>query len=48
MRTFYITYKTVDGDIDTVSIEASNREDAKAKLKQEYWDVREIIRIKDR
>lgn len=48
MRTFYITYKTVDGDIDTVSIEASNREDAKVQLKQEYWDVREIIRIKDR
>lgn len=46
MKTFYITYITLEGDTETVTIEAFNREDAKIQLKREYWDVREIIRIK--
>lgn len=48
MKTFYITYITLEGDTETVTVEAFNIEDARKQLKREYWDVREIIRIKDR
>lgn len=46
MKTFYITYITLEGDTEIVTVEAFDREDAKAQLKKEYWDVREIIKIK--
>lgn len=46
MKTYLVTYVTLEGDTDTVSIEAYSKEDAKKQLKKEYWDVREIIRVR--
>lgn len=47
MRSFKITYITLEGDIDTVIIEAFSKEDAKVQLRREYWDVREVLRVKE-
>lgn len=47
MRSYKVTYITLEGDIDTVIIEAYSKEDAKVQLKREYWDVREVIRVKE-
>lgn len=46
MRSYIVTYITLEGDVDTVTIEAYSKEDARVQLKQEYWDVREIIRVR--
>lgn len=46
MNTYLVTYITLEGDTDTVSIEAYSKEDAKKQLKKEYWDVREILRVR--
>ena len=47
MRSYIVTYITLEGDVDTVTIEAYSKEDARVQLKREYWDVREIVRIRD-
>lgn len=47
MRSYKVTYITLEGDIDTVIIEAYSKEDAKVQLKREYWDVREVVRVKE-
>ena len=47
MKSYKITYVTLEGDVDTVIIEAYSKEDARVQLKREYWDVREILRIRD-
>lgn len=46
MNTYLVTYITLEGDTDIVSIEAYSKEDAKKQLKKEYWDVREILRVR--
>ena len=43
-----IKYRTLEGDVDSVSIEAYSKEDAKVQLKREYWDVREILSVRER
>ena len=45
MKTYKIKYITLEGDTDTVIIEAYSKEDAKVQLKREYWDVREILSV---
>jgi type II secretory pathway component PulF len=47
MKNFIISYVTLEGDLSNVLIEAHSREDAKIQLKREYWDVREIIRVRE-
>jgi type II secretory pathway component PulF len=47
MRSYKVTYITLEGDVDTVIIEAYSKEDAKVQLKREYWDVREVVRVKE-
>ena len=47
MKSYKITYVTLEGDIDTVIIEAYSKEDAKIQLKREYWDVKEVLRVKE-
>ena len=46
MKTFRISYRTLEGDLNQVTIDAGNSEDAKVQLRKEYWDVYEIIDIK--
>lgn len=47
MKNFIISYITLEGDSSNVLIEAPSREDAKVQLKREYWDVREILRVRE-
>ena len=47
MREYIIKYRTLEGDMDSVIIEAYNKEDARVQLKREYWDVHEIINIRE-
>ena len=43
-----IKYRTLEGDTDSVIIEAYSKEDAKVQLKREYWDVLEILSVRER
>ena len=45
MRTYKVSYITLEGDLCHVTIEAHTKEDAKVQLKREYWDVREVVRV---
>ena len=47
MKKFIVSYVTLEGDSSNVLIEAYSREDAKIQLKREYWDVREILRVRE-
>lgn len=47
MKNFIVSYVTLEGDSCNVLIEAYSREDAKVQLKREYWDVREILRVRE-
>lgn len=48
MREYIIRYRTLEGDMDSVIIEAYSKEDARVQLKREYWDVHEIISIREK
>ena len=48
MREYIIKYITLEGDTDSVIIEAYSKEDAKVQLKREDWDVREILSVRER
>ena len=48
MREYIIRYITLEGDTDSVIIEAYSKEDAKVQLKRDYWDVREILSVRER
>ena len=48
MKEYVIRYITLEGDTDSVIIEAYSKEDAKVQLKREYWDVREILCVRER
>lgn len=45
MKNYKISYVTLEGDLSHVTIQAYNLEDAKSQLRQEYWDVQEIIQV---
>lgn len=47
MKNFIVSYITLEGDLANVMIEADSREDAKIQLKKEYWDVREVVRVRN-
>jgi hypothetical protein len=47
MKTFKIDYISLEDDLCHVLIEAYTREDAKIQLKREYWDVKEILRVRE-
>ncbi len=48
MKEYVIKYITLEGDVDSVIIEAYSKEDARVQLKREYWDVHEIISIREK
>lgn len=43
MKKYIIKYEDKSGDLSSVWVTASSKEDAKAKAKREYWDIEEII-----
>lgn len=47
MKEYIIRYRTLEGDMDSVIIEAYSKEDARVQLKREYWDVQEILSIRE-
>ena len=47
MKEYIIRYRTLEGDIDSVCIKAYSKEDARIELKREYWDVHEILSIRE-
>lgn len=48
MKEYVIKYRTLEGDMDNVIVEAYSKEDARVQLKREYWDVLEIINIREK
>ena len=45
MKTFKVSYISLEGELCHVTVEAYTKEDARVQLKREYWDVREIVRV---
>lgn len=48
MKEYIVRYRTLEGDTDSVIVEAYSKEDAKVQLKREYWDVLEILSVRER
>lgn len=48
MKKYVIRYRTLEGDFESVIIEAYSKEDARVQLKREYWDVHEIMSIREK
>lgn len=47
MRRYVVRYTTTDGDVCAVCVEAESIEDAKAKARNEYWDIEGIIMVSE-
>lgn len=47
MKKYYVDYIDTSDDLCHVWVEASSKEDAKRQVKHEYWDIKDIIRIKE-
>ena len=47
MRKYSITYQTLEGDTSNVWVNAYSKEEAKEEVKREYWDVQEILIVKE-
>ena len=47
MKTFFISYLDIEGDLCHVRVEAFNKEDAARQTRFEYWNVDEIISVKE-
>ena len=42
MKRYKIYYTTLEGDFTSVWLEAFSEDDARERLKREYWDVQRI------
>ena len=48
MKKFHIDYiSKIDGDVTHVWLYARSKEHAKNEVKHEYWDVQEIVEIRE-
>lgn len=45
MKEYFVKYVTIEGDVETVCVEARSKEEARIQLKKEYWDVHEILKV---
>jgi type II secretory pathway component PulF len=43
MKKFIVKYIDKSDDLSSVWVNASSKEEAKSKVKREYWDIKEII-----
>ncbi len=49
MKTYYITYRSsTDHDCCTVWTNANSKEEAIAEVKSEYWDIEEILEVREK
>ena len=47
MKTFYIDYYDKTGDLCHVWVEARDKEDDEEEARHEWWDIEEIISIRE-
>lgn len=47
MKKFYVSYNTTYGDYSTVWVMASDEKDAENIVNSEYWDVAEIVSVRE-
>jgi hypothetical protein len=47
MKTFYVMYLDLEGDLCHVRVEAFNKEDAARQTRFEYWNVDEIVSVEE-
>lgn len=46
MAMWIIKYNDANGDLGSVWVEAETRDEAKQKAYREYWDIEDILTIK--
>lgn len=47
MKKYYVTYEAKDGDYTKVWCYAESKDDAEREVRGEYWDISEIVDIKE-
>lgn len=47
MKTYYIDYYDKSGDLCHIWVNASNKAEAESEARSEYWDIAEIIDIRE-
>lgn len=47
MKQYIVKYNSTRGDLCSVWISAESREDAKRKVRSEYWDIKDIVMIQE-
>lgn len=47
MKTYYIDYMDKSGDLCHIWVNASNKAEAESEARSEYWDIEEIISIRE-
>ena len=45
MKKYIVKYTDKDGDLCSVWVEATSREDAKRQARNEYWDIKDIVMV---
>lgn len=45
MKEYIVKYIDKDGDLCSVWVLATNREDAKRQARNEYWDIKYIVMV---
>lgn len=43
MKKYIVKYIDKNDDLSSVWVSATSKEDAKAQVKREYWDVKDIV-----
>ena len=47
MKTYYIDYYDKSGDLCHIWVNASNKAEAESEARSEWWDIAEIIDIRE-
>ena len=47
MKTYYIDYLDKSGDLTHIWVEAESKQDAESEARSEYWDIDEILEIRE-
>lgn len=47
MKTYYIDYIDKSGDLTHIWVEAYDKESAISEARSEYWDIQEIINVRE-
>lgn len=47
MKKYIVKYIDNDGDLCSVWVEASSKQDAKTEVRRKYWDIKEIVIVNE-